>query len=163
VKTFVNQPIPPDIFTQLFKISSQRLKVLNIIIGLKQFLPFFFRIRLNPTFMALSTLTNTFYSILYIDDKIAGYCAGFSYHDEKLIIPFLAIDSNFSRYSPGGILITETIKFLVENYKFKYFDLSRGDENYKLVYGGVKHSNFHYEISPTGEDYKSIANLPADP
>jgi hypothetical protein len=146
VKTYVNQPIPFNILLQLFNIYWKRFSEKKYKIGLKRFLPVFIRIRLNPTIMALIKLKNTFYSIIYIDKKIAGFCAGFSSRNEKIILPFLAIDSIFSRYSPGGILITETIKFLTENHSFKYFDLSRGDEKYKYAYGGIEHFNFLYEI-----------------
>jgi len=152
VKTFVNQPIPSNILIQLFKLYYNRHSAKKYRIGLKRFLPMFLRIPINPTTIALKKLTNTFYSIVYIDKKIAGFCAGFSYRNEKIILPFLAIDSIFSRYSPGGILITEAIKFLTENHNYKYFDLSRGDERYKFMYGGIEHYNYHYEIYPAGEN-----------
>jgi CelD/BcsL family acetyltransferase involved in cellulose biosynthesis len=150
VKTYVNQTIPSDICLQLFKIYWNRLSDKELTIGIKRFLPVFLRMQLNPTIIALKKLTNVFYSIIYIDKTIAGFCAGFTARNGKIILPFLAINSTFSRFSPGGLLITESIKFLIENHNYKYFDLSRGDEKYKYAYGGIEHFNFSYEIYPEG-------------
>lgn len=147
VQTYVNKPIPAETHQQLFNIYWQRLSDKSVTIGLKRFLPVFFRMRLNPTIIALKELKNVYYSIIYIDKAIAGFCAGFTSRNGKIILPFLSINSNFSRYSPGGILITETIKFLMEHHDYKYFDLSRGDEKYKYTYGGIEHYNFSYEIN----------------
>jgi len=74
-------------------------------------------------------------------------------HDQTvMLIPLLTINGAFSRFSPGGILITETIKFLIENHDYKYFDLSRGDEKYKYAYGGKEHFNYSYEICFEGTE-----------
>ena len=150
VQTYVNQAIPSDLLAQLFKLYWKRILDKKITLGLKRFLPVFLRMRLNPTIIALKKLTNVYYSIIYIDKTIAGFCAGFTSRNGKIILPFLAINSTLSRFSPGGILITETIKFLIENHDYKYFDLSRGDEKYKYTYGGIEHFNCSYEIYPEG-------------
>jgi hypothetical protein len=153
VQTYVNQPVPPDILRQLFKMYWKRLSDKKLFIGhYKKFLPVLLRMRLNPTIVALKKLTNVCYSIIYIDKTIAGFTAGFTSRNGKIILPFLNINSTFSRYSPGGILITETIKFLMENHDYKYFDLSRGDEKYKYTWGGIEHFNFNYEIYPEGKN-----------
>lgn len=146
VQTCVNQAIPSDILSQLFEIYWKRLSDKRLNIGLKRFLPLSLRMQLNPTIIALKILPNVFYSIIYIDKTIAGFCAGFTSHNGKIILPFLSINGTFSRFSPGGILITETIKFLIENHDYKYFDLSRGDEKYKYTYGGTEHFIYSYEI-----------------
>jgi CelD/BcsL family acetyltransferase involved in cellulose biosynthesis len=124
----------------------KRISDKAICIGDKQYLPVFLRMRLNPTIMALKKLSNVYYSIIYIDNTIAGFSAGFISPKGKIILPYLSINSTFARYSPGGILITETIKCLSENHNYKYFDLSRGAEKYKYTYGGIEHFNFNYEI-----------------
>lgn len=152
VQTYVNQPIPSDILIKLLNIYWERLSDKELNIGTGRFLPGFLRMRLNPTIFALKKLPNAYYSIIYIDKTIAGFCAGFTARNGKIILPFLAIKSAFSRYSPGGILITKTIKFLMENHDYKFFDLSRGDERYKYIYGGIEHFNFSYEIYPEGKN-----------
>ncbi|KFO67375.1 hypothetical protein ER57_11220 [Smithella sp. SCADC] len=142
VQTRVNQAIPSDILLQLFKTYWKRLSDKKLPIGVKRFLPVSLRMELNPTIIALKVLPNVFYSIIYIDKTIAGFTS----QNGKIILPFLAINGAFSRFSPGGILITETIKFLIENHDYKYFDLSRCDEKYKYAYGGIEHFNYSYEI-----------------
>ena len=152
VKTFVNQSMPSNTLSQLFNLYWKRLSNKGLSIGLKKYLPVFLRMRLNPTIIALKKLKNVYYSIIYIDNTIAGFCAGFTSRNKKIILPFLNINDDFSRYSPGGILITETIKYLMENHDYKYFDLSRGDEKYKYTYGGIEHFNYSYEIYPDGKE-----------
>jgi len=150
VTTFVNQSIPSNMLKQLFTTYYKRHSDKGLRSGLKKYLPVCVRMRLNPTIFAFRELMNVYYSVIYIDNRIAGFCAGFTSDNEKVIIPFLAINSAFSRYSPGGILITETIKFLIEHHNYKYFDLSRGDEKYKYAYGGIDHFSYSYNIHLEG-------------
>ena len=150
VQTYVNQPVPTDLLTQLFKMYRKRISDKAIHIGVQKYLPVFVRMRSNPTIMALKKLSNVYYSIIYIDNTIAGFSAGLTSPEGKIILPFLNINSAFARYSPGGILITETVKYLIENHNYKYFDLSRGTEKYKYTYGGIEHFNFNYEIYAEG-------------
>jgi CelD/BcsL family acetyltransferase involved in cellulose biosynthesis len=102
---------------------------------------------LNPAIIALNRLPNVFYSIISIDQKMAGFCAGFTSADGCTSIPFLAIDSRFSQYSPGGLLITETIRQLINQGRVTSLDLARGDEQYKFTYGGAEHTNYSYDIA----------------
>lgn len=146
VMTFVNRPIPSYTLKQLFTTYWKRQVDKGLRIGLKRFLPVWPRMRLNPTIIAAKELSNVYYSIIYIDKIIAGFCAGFTSRNGKIILPFLSINSVFSRFSPGAILITEAIKYLIENHDYKYFDLSRGGEKYKYTYGGITHFNYSYEI-----------------
>ena len=148
VKTFVNKPIPADVLVRLFTLYWKRCAEKQLPLGPKRLLPVFLRNLFNPTIRAFKLLANTFHSIVYIDKKIAGFCAGFSYREEKIIIPFLAIESAFSRYSPGMILVTETIKYLIEHHHYQYLDLSRGNEKYKYDCGGKDHFNYNYVIYP---------------
>ena len=61
-----------------------------------------------------------------------------------VIVPKLAIDSDYSFYSPGVIMISEYIKKLCSNNNNNeyYIDLSRGDERYKTVLGGIVYYNY---------------------
>lgn len=150
VKSFVNQPMPFTTLLRLFNLYWRRVSEKKINIKFRKVFPYFMRMWFNPTIIALYKLPNVYYSILYIEGALAGFCAGFTSSDGKVILPFLAIDTRFSRYSPGGILITSSIKHLHENHQFNYFDLSRGDESYKFLYGGVPHTNHDYEIRLQG-------------
>ena len=141
-----------NIGSGLFRLYKKRLSDKMQIVSVQRFLPWFLRMLFNPTFIALKKLPNVFYTIIRIDNAIAGFCAGFASRDGKIILPFVSINSAFKRYSPGGILITETIKYLITNTDYKYFDLSRGNEKYKYDYGGTEHFNFNYEIHPEGNN-----------
>lgn len=72
-----------------------------------------------------------------------------SNHDNVAVIPRLAINSAFNVYCPGGLLITDTIKWLIENSSVRNLDLSRGNESYKYVYGGTEHYNFDFIMNKT--------------
>lgn len=61
--------------------------------------------------------------------KIAGL---YVYSDQHFLYFFQSgFDPAFSKYSPGLVLLGRTIEYAIEN-KFKYFDLMRGNEEYKL-------------------------------
>ncbi len=146
VRTFLNQPIPRETLVRLFRLHEKRYREKGNGRGVARFLPVPWFIRLNPTIMALGELANAFCSILYIEGDVAAFCAGFSCRDNKVLLPFFAIDSDFSRYAPGGLLITETVMELIER-GYRYLDLSRGGERYKFMYGGVEHYNYHYQLA----------------
>lgn len=73
--------------------------------------------------------------VLYIENDIAAFMIDFKYKN-GICIPRLAIDTNYSRYSPGVILINEYLKNVSEIEDFQ-FDLCRGDEKYKSSLGGI--------------------------
>ena len=146
VKIFANEKVDKRTLRGIISIYNKREAsrrdglVRNFVVGIsKRFL--------NPITIGLGKLENSYCSVLYIDGKIAGFCAGFVQKGKKIVLPYLAINESFSRYSPGGLLITESIKYLTDNCEIEYFDLSRGEEPYKARYGGVLHRNFHYEFA----------------
>lgn len=57
-------------------------------------------------------------------------------HRKHLLMPKLAIDSSFSRYSPGILLILESSKKWIDE-GIADFDMCRGDERYKKEMGGL--------------------------
>lgn len=88
---------------------------------------------------------NAFTAVLYINNEIVGFLSGL--HNERtLIVPRLSINSEFRRYSPGFILICETIKHLQENTAIRCLDLSLGDEQYKYQLGGKTHLSYRFSI-----------------
>ncbi|MDB2068696.1 GNAT family N-acetyltransferase [Clostridium perfringens] len=80
---------------------------------------------------SMRRLDQSIIAVLIIDNNPAAYFMGLKY-DDGIYIPRLAIDMEYSRYSPGIILINEFLK-KCKNYNFKsyVFDLCRGDEKYK--------------------------------
>jgi hypothetical protein len=89
---------------------------------------------------SLFALQNQYHAILYIDGEIAGFMSGFKdYESTKLFVPRLAICDSFRFYSPGYIMLCETMKIMIEKSSIRELDLSRGDEKYKLDLGGGKY------------------------
>lgn len=73
--------------------------------------------------------------VLEIDGKIASFMH--VYRDYPYILmPKLAINASFSRYSPGIIMLIESLKRYY-NEGIIDFDMCRGDERYKRDMGGV--------------------------
>ncbi len=83
---------------------------------------------------------------IYISGRIAGFCSGYMDRD-SFTVPRLSIDNDFSRYSPGYLLINETIKwFGVNDRSIRFVDLSEGTEKYKLDLGGTVYKKIDYTI-----------------
>ncbi|MCM1139770.1 MAG: GNAT family N-acetyltransferase [Muribaculum sp.] len=72
--------------------------------------------------------------LLFIDGKPAAMMNGLI-RGNHYIIPRLAIDSDFKRYSPGMILVNEALKHLMKTHDQINFDLSFGHEKYKFDMG----------------------------
>jgi len=82
---------------------------------------------------------------LTIDQTPAAFMSGLWCQD-RLIIPRLSINESFKRYSPGMVLICESIKYLMTNTPIKILDLSQGEEPYKYKLGGKTHYSFNFRI-----------------
>ena len=79
----------------------------------------------------------SFVAALKIDGKVAAYMEGYvNVARAALEVPRIAMDDGFGRYSPGRLLVAETIKWLCENSDIRTIDLCRGDERYKTDLGG---------------------------
>ena len=72
---------------------------------------------------------------------------GLKTHDGATVsVPRLAIDSEYSFYSPGYVLINEVIKYIAAHPVLNELDLSRGDEKYKLDFGGKLYYTYDYDL-----------------
>jgi hypothetical protein len=101
----------------------------------------------NPITISTMRMEDNFNSILRFNGNIVAAFCGYVDNDESTIItPRGAMDRTYSRYSPGIVVILETIKWLTRNTKITNLDLSRGDEAYKYTLGGKEHYNYSYEI-----------------
>lgn len=78
-----------------------------------------------------------FFTALYLDNKPAAVMLGFiDPINHSFYVPRLAIDDSFKFFSPGILLINETIKYLTTNTDIRTLDLTKGDEKYKFQMGG---------------------------
>lgn len=83
---------------------------------------------------------------IYICGEIAGFCSGYIDHD-TFVVPRLSIVNDFSRYSPGYLLISESIKwFGINSRSVRIIDLSEGTEQYKLDLGGIVYKKNDFTI-----------------
>lgn len=73
--------------------------------------------------------------VLEIDSRPAAFMIVYT-HQRHLLMPRLAIDIDFGRYSPGIIMLLEAVKLWLDE-GFVDFDMCRGDERYKTDVGGV--------------------------
>lgn len=88
--------------------------------------------------------------ILASDNNPIAYMAGLYNEQQKIYyVPRLCINDVYKKYSPGIILVNETIKYLI-NQGTSVLDLMEGDELYKIAMGGVVYNN--YQIHKTTED-----------
>lgn len=55
---------------------------------------------------------------------------------EQYVQALLAIDMEYSFYSPGYVLLCETMKYVIPNTSIRNIDLCRGTEKYKTDMGG---------------------------
>ena len=86
---------------------------------------------------SLKNNENARHGVLYLNDQIAGFFSG--YYDagtQSIVVPRLSIDLEFERYSPGYMLINETIRYYENDDDVVCLDLSKGVERYKTDLGG---------------------------
>lgn len=85
--------------------------------------------------------------VLEIDDKVAAFMFGYiNLVKNSIEIPKLAIDENYAFYSPGMLLVDQTIEYLQKNTNIRTLDLCRGTENYKLKMGGEIYKTYNFTI-----------------
>lgn len=101
----------------------------------------------HPITIATTKMKGNFNSILRLDGSIAAFLCGYSTNDDySIVVPRLAINDEFADYSPGLILISETVRWLIQNSNIRRLDLAKGDERYKFGMGGKEHYNYAYKI-----------------
>lgn len=96
----------------------------------------------DAIYQSLRKKENTVLVVLNIDDREAAFFMGLQY-ENGICIPRLAIDVEYSRYSPGLVLINEYLKSVQIDGQYT-FDLCRGEEGYKTALNGEK--TFSYKV-----------------
>ena len=76
----------------------------------------------DPVIKYLRRNENCFFSAVWIDGYLAASLIGIPSNDGRMIIPRLSYSSDFQRYSPGGILVNETMKELCQSPKYNSFE-----------------------------------------
>jgi len=89
----------------------------------------------------------SFHASLMIDGDMVAMMQG--YVDENrhaLQIPRLAINPQYSFYSPGYVMVCQVIKKMFEEKQYQTLDLMRGCEKYKTDLGGTKYPTYKTTI-----------------
>ncbi|BES66472.1 hypothetical protein SANA_29110 [Gottschalkiaceae bacterium SANA] len=87
------------------------------------------------------------YAVLKINGQVAAFWGGYVDRNRRyVIVPRLAINDEYYKYSPGYLLINETMKILKKEYGVPVLDLSKGDEKYKYDLGGKAYSTYDYLV-----------------
>lgn len=86
-----------------------------------------------------------FVSEFRINGEIAAFMLGYVNNNKSILIPKLCINEDYKFYSPGLLLVNETIKYMFDN-GYKVLDLGRGTENYKFQMGGKQYRTNNLEI-----------------
>ena len=93
---------------------------------------------------AMTRLTNVFCSYIVIDGKIAGYFFGLKAKNNYAVIMQVAFDEEMKKYSPGMILLSDSIENFYSSHTICQFDLATGDEQYKFNLGAKEHYTNNY-------------------
>lgn len=90
---------------------------------------------------------NSFLADISINGKIAAFMQGYISESMQVVdIPRLAINEDYNFFSPGKILINETIKYLDRYTKVSKLDLCGGDEKYKFDCGGIEYKTVNIRL-----------------
>lgn len=128
-------------------LNRQKTEYLNNKSSLKKLLSILFLKYFRHDGYSLYQNDNAVLSMLYINDKPAAMFSGIlNKSGDRIVIPRLAIDTNYKFYSPGYILIYESIKYLTKETHVNHLDLCRGTEKYKLDMGGMIYSTEFVEV-----------------
>jgi len=149
----IDEVIPSKLKDEMLKVYNQRIvekyarSEVSIFIKAVRALAEATRRYVNPITVSTAKMNGNFNSMLHIDNSLVAFLSGYITDDDTtVIIPQHAMDSRYSRYGPGALLISETIKWLTQNTTIRNLDLSRGSEKYKYSLGGKEHYNYSYEI-----------------
>ena len=92
---------------------------------------------------SLRHIPNAMHAVLMHNDKVVAFClCMMDHHGEWLVNPRLAINDDYSFYSPGYVLLTELMRYLEKNTQCRMLDLSRGCEQYKMNLGGIAYRTY---------------------
>lgn len=149
-RIYEKQALSPEFAYKLQTIYESRRIVKNQKIDLKQklfeLLRTFRKKKYNIMLKSMIELSNIFISVIYIDECIAGYCFGLTDIKDNIYVMQVAIDINYSRYSPGMVMLIATIEKLFNSGKVSNFDLTNGNEHYKYLLGAKTHKIGYYEF-----------------
>jgi len=146
VKTFFRQPLPTNEQSEIMKMYKTRMKTKyehkgGILYDL--FIDIF-----DIGTIATQKRSDVVHFILYVDGCAVAFYQGFISLDSSTIMATrLAIDINYAKFSPGVLLINESVKKIMECNIAQKLDLTHGTEKYKYSMGGKTQHCYIFEIA----------------
>jgi hypothetical protein len=145
MKMFAGKPLPEEEFANIMEIYLARRQSrykLNEGMLMRQFIKSY-----DIGSVAMKKLNNYVHFILYIDNKAVAFCNGALSKDKNtLVLIRLAIDIDYAKYSPGILLLNESIKRIFEFNIANKLDMIQGDQRYKYEMGGKTHNCYDFEL-----------------
>jgi len=100
----------------------------------------------------LNSAQNNFHVILYMNNEIAALICGLISKNQCIIFTRLAINLKYSKYGPGGLLLSCLMQNVIEQNKngtldIKLLDLGEGGGNgmeYKRMHGGERYNIYTF-------------------
>lgn len=129
---------------KIFRIYSARRADCDGNINFKNIIKNILNIHKFDVLSEYSKREKVFLATIRIGGIVASFCEGnFNNRKDSISIARVATNPDYYKYSPGNILIIGVIERLKSS--IKYFDLTRGCEEYKLKLGGQIHYNYLYK------------------
>lgn len=148
---FFDKPIPSSVAQKMIRTYEERRITKNqtkksLLFKLKELIRKSRNRKYNLFYNSMISLTNSYSAIITIDNKFAGYFYGLR-HNNTATIMNVSFSETFSRYSPGMILLNDSLEKIHNERLLTKFDLATGDERYKLNLGAKIHNSlsFKYE------------------
>lgn len=110
------------------------------------FIPYIKHRYFSGLIWAIENLDSQYTFCFFLNNQLAAFMTGFVTNYNEIVFPYVSIDSKFGSYTPGKLMIAESIKYLQAHNSIRALDMSRGDERYKFEMGGVRHYNYRFEI-----------------
>ena len=90
------------------------------------------------------------HAVLNVNEEVAAFTSGIICRDKRIILSRFAINTDYSRYGPGGVLLNALVRHVTEQNRsgamdIRELDLSQGGQggmSYKQAYGGKLHYNY---------------------
>ncbi len=79
---------------------------------------------------------------LMLNGNPAAFMSGFLTNYNEIVFPIVSMNIDYQQFSPGKLMISESVKYLQQETTIRGIDLSRGDERYKREMGGKPHYNY---------------------
>ena len=91
-----------------------------------------------------------FHAVLTMNGEVAAFASGLVCRDKRILLSRLAILTKYAKYSPGNILVSATLRHIIEQNRngamdVEQLDLSQGGQcgmSYKQALGGKVHFSY---------------------